>query len=268
MYNRHIGTRAKLDEVEGVNAAASMAIRSGAWLIMFGAAAMLTLWNSSVSAQPARIAEQIERVVALRSDEANGARLYRAQCAGCHGGTGHGNFHTVTPSLSGQRRTYLIKQLVDLTENFRDLIEMHRMFANPDLHDAQTLSDLAGYMSSLPALSKPQIGNGRRLAVGERIFKAVCAQCHGARGEGAEQAAIPALRGQHYSYLLLQARRISVGHRYSVPDDAMLLLDGLSADDLEAVADYISRLPVDAEHVTAAASAAQAGKVIATRAFE
>lgn len=222
------------------------------WLTLVSAAALLALCGRSVSAQSARIAELTERAVKLPSDAPNGARLYLADCAECHGYQGQGNFHNVTPSLAGQLRTYLIKQLADLIENFRDLSEMHRMMSNPALQQAQALSDLAGYLNSLPALNKPQIGNGQRLMVGERIYRAVCSQCHGKGGEGDEQVAVPAVRGQHYAYLLLQARRVSVGHRYSVDEEVMSLLDGLSLDDLDAVADYMSRLPVTAENITAA----------------
>ena len=65
--------------------------------------------------------------------------------------------------------------------------------------------------------------------------------CHGARGEGTERGATPALNAQHYAYLVLQLRSFDADHRMNL--DAPLLdhMAGLTRGDLRAIADYLSR---------------------------
>ena len=104
-----------------------------------------------------------------------------------------------------------------------------------------------------PPLTEPQLGDGKQLVLGGRIYKAICADCHGARGEGDDRRQIPALRGQHYSYLLRQARQLTTGHRYSVDLSVIMLLEALSLDQLTAVVDFISRLPASGETESLAA---------------
>ena len=72
----------------------------------------------------------------------------------------------------------------------------------------------------------------------------MCAYCHGAQGGGNEAHATPALRRQNYAYLLMQMRQLAVGHRYSVDLEIAESLADLSLDQLTAIADYASRLPM------------------------
>jgi cytochrome c553 len=105
------------------------------------------------------------------------------------------------------------------------------------------LSDLATYLRGLPLNPQPELGDGKNLAEGQRAYKGLCAFCHGANGEGNEKHATPALQRQHYSYLLMQSRRLAVGHRYSVPVEVIEVLEKLPFDQLTAIADHASRLP-------------------------
>lgn len=86
-------------------------------------------------------------------------------------------------------------------------------------------------------------GDGKNLADGKRYYEGLCAFCHGKDGEGNEQHATPSLQRQHYSYLLMQSRRLAVGHRYSVPIEVIEVLEKVPFDQLMAIADYASRLP-------------------------
>jgi hypothetical protein len=74
-----------------------------------------------------------------------------------------------------------------------------------------------------------------------KIYLAQCADCHGEAAEGFRQAFVPALRYQHYSYLLSQMRGLAVGHRYSVDIEVIERLEALQLADLIATADSISR---------------------------
>jgi len=214
------------------------------WVLLLVVTAVLALCGRSASAQTNRVEEIIERALALKPDLADGADLYRRHCATCHGRKAYGDSGTVTPALAGQRTPYLIKQLADVTEGHRQLPEMHRQLARTDLSTPQALRNIATYLNELPTLAHPEIGDGKRLELGERIYKSACAECHGERGEGISANIAPAVRGQHYSYLLMQARRLAEGHRYSVDFSVIALLELLSVDQLTAVADFMSRLPV------------------------
>lgn len=226
-----------------------------AWIVilLIVIASALALCGRSASAQVSRGEEIIERALALKPDSVEGGRLYRKHCSGCHGRNAYGDSNTVTPALAGQVTSYLIKQLADLVEGYRELPEMHRQVARTELATPQAMHDLAAFLSALPPLTGPQLGDGKQLVLGGRIYKAICADCHGARGEGDDRRQIPALRGQHYSYLLRQARQLATGHRYSVDLSVIMLLEALSLDQLTAVVDFISRLPASGETKSLAA---------------
>lgn len=202
----------------------------------------LMLQQRVAQAQSKRVIAVMSLALALEPDRAHGERIYAEHCATCHGRGGQGNPDTVTPVLSGQVLTYLLKQLADMSEADRDVTEMHRLLARPELSTPQSLRDVATFLSSLARTATPQMGDGGRLLVGERIYKSTCLSCHGKEADGDFAGAVPALRGQHYSYLLMQLRQMAVGHRYSVSPEVIALFEALSRDELAAVSDHLSRL--------------------------
>lgn len=222
---------------------------SHVWLLilLLLTVAMLALCGRSASAQDGRIEQAIAGAMALEPDIVEGATLYRKHCVSCHGRKAYGNPIQVTPALAGQVTPYRIKQLADLAEGYRDPPEMHRQIARAELSTLQAVRDVASYLSTLQPLTEPQLGAGKQVVLGGRIYQTVCADCHGVQGAPNEAGRIPALRGQHYSYLVRQARQLASGHRYSVDISVMILLEALTLEQLTAVSDYISRLPASAE---------------------
>lgn len=214
------------------------------WLAL-AVAAVILLFVLSAAAETERGIELIERALALEPNHRSGAALYLEHCASCHGEWAQGDARTVTPSLAAQLPLYLIKQLVDVAEGARAASDMHRAVVRKPLGTPQALRDVATYLSVLPRNPKPEHGDGTQLALGKRAYERLCGFCHGARGEGNEKHATPALQGQHYSYLLMQSRLISVGHRYSVDVTIAETLRMLPYDYLAGIADYASRLPDD-----------------------
>jgi cytochrome c553 len=213
------------------------------WMTVAIVVVVLALATHSAAAQTERANALIERAMALPGDASNGESLYKSLCASCHGAQAYGNAATVTPSLAGQLRLYLVKQLVDFAEGDRTAPEMHRVVALKRLTSPQAVSDVATYLHNLSANLRPEVGEGKDLAAGKRYYDGLCAYCHGANGEGNEQHATPSLQHQHYSYLLMQSRRLAVGHRYSVPIEVIQVLEKLPFEQLTAIADYASRLP-------------------------
>jgi cytochrome c553 len=219
--------------------------RHSFWLWMSVAIALiaLALMTRSAAAQTERGAEIIERALSAEPDKRHGAKLYRQRCASCHGRRAHGSSDPVTPSLAGQLSLYLIKQLVDFSEGDRSEPEMHRVIALKQLSTPQAIRDVSSYLNGLPGTTRPEVGDGKDLVAGKRYYDGLCAFCHGFKGEGNEQYATPSLQRQHYSYLLMQTRRLAAGHRYSVPVEVLEVLEQLPFESMTGIADYASRLP-------------------------
>lgn len=215
------------------------------WLVVAIAviALVLVLFTRTAAAQTERGIALIEQTLAAKPDKHHGARLYRELCSSCHGRKAYGSSTPVTPSLAGQVPIYLIKQLVDFAEGDRTEPEMHRVVALKKLSSAQAVRDISAFLADLPANPDPEVGDGTALAGGKRYYEGLCAFCHGPQAQGNADHATPALSRQHYSYLLMQSRRLAVGHRYSVPIEVIEVLEKVSFDELKAIADYASRLP-------------------------
>ncbi|RYE58220.1 MAG: c-type cytochrome [Rhizobiaceae bacterium] len=125
--------------------------------------------------------------------------------------------------------------------------DMHREVSRVKLAKMPALRDISAYLSELPMLTQPERGSGSELVLGGRIYRAICAECHGVMGLGDGESPMPNLRGQHYSYLLQQGRLLAAGHRYSVDAQVSALLEFLSMRELTAVSDYISRMADSSE---------------------
>lgn len=199
--------------------------------------------GGAAAAQGMRSTELIERALQAKPDTDAGKKIYLEHCSACHGAEAYGNADQVVPALAGQLPIYVIKQLVDLAEGGRTSADMHRIAAKKPLTTPQGLRDIATYLGTLDPNPKPETGDGSQLAMGKRYYQGLCAYCHGAQGGGNEAHATPALRRQHYSYLLMQMRDLSMEHRYSVDVAIVETLQRLSQDQLAAIADYASRLP-------------------------
>jgi cytochrome c553 len=190
-----------------------------------------------------RTVELFNEAASLAPVRVHGGKLYRQYCTGCHGKRAFGNAVTTTPALAGQLEMYLLKELVDYAELDRDTPEMHRLMARPELGQPQAWRDLAAYLANLRPNRRPQVGNGGNLMRGARAYADFCAFCHGDSGEGIEQASTPALRGQHYSYLLLQLKSFDTDRRLNIDGPLIDHMAGLSREDMEAIADFLARMP-------------------------
>lgn len=197
-----------------------------------------------LAASPAeRAKELMAKALALPANANAGGQAFAKNCAGCHGNSAFGVDDALIPALAGQRERYLLTQLIDFAELNRDAVEMHRASASLGIAPEQQWRNIAAYLARLPPNTRPQTGDGKGLDVGSGIYRDSCASCHGEEGRGDDSVGAPSLVGQHYSYLLRQIRGMASGHRFTNVDfDLALMLDNLSAADMAAVADYISRL--------------------------
>jgi len=169
-----------------------------------------------------------------------------AVCAGCHGADGNSAVGTF-PKLAGQGEKYLIKQLVDLKEGRRQIVEMTGLV---DGLSEQDLADIAAFYAS----QKTTIGQAKADLVeeGRKLYRAgnpatkmaACMACHGPAGKGMAAAGFPALSGQHAEYTVAQLKKWRSGERSNDGDTRMMRAVAARMNDreIEALASYIAGL--------------------------
>ncbi len=191
--------------------------------------------------------ELTTQALATTADLEQGKALYQRFCERCHDTGGSGDRSRDVPRLAGQQRIYLLNQLAQFITLDRHAPSMHRVLVRPLLLEPQSLSDLSAYLAAQPPDSHGEHGDPHWLGLGRILYSLRCAECHGVHGEGNAQGPIPAVGGQNYTYLLNQLNGFAVGHRAKVESDLLTAVRSLSADDMKAVADYMSRMPESVE---------------------
>lgn len=91
---------------------------------------------------------------ALYGDQDNGAKLYQASCASCHGAEGLGNVAMGSPRLAGRNDWYIVTQLHKFRSGVRgsDPRDAQGAMMRPmamALPDEQAIRDVAVYLSQL-----------------------------------------------------------------------------------------------------------------------
>lgn len=193
------------------------------------------------AAEPALPALDAEAAEALRidGDPAAGREAYEI-CASCHFASGAGRPDGTFPQLAGQHATVLIKQLTDIRSGRRANPVMEPYAAK--ISDAREIADLAAFLESLPIPREHGRGPGADLALGERLYRRDCVACHGAEGQGDAARFYPVLAGQHYDYLLRQLRDIAARRRHNADPRMVQVVRDYKDAELQAVADFASRL--------------------------
>ena len=180
--------------------------------------------------------------------DATAGQAKAAVCGACHGPDGNSpapNF----PKLAGQGERYLTKQMHDIKDGKRTVLEMTGLLTN--LSD-QDLADLAAYFAS----QKGSVGaaDPKLVARGEKLFRGgdlekglpACTGCHSPNGAGIAAAGFPHLSGQHATYIAKQLtdfRKEEAG-RANDGDTAIMrtIARKLSDEDIAAVSSYIQGL--------------------------
>lgn len=169
-----------------------------------------------------------------------------AVCGACHGPDGNSmapNF----PKLAGQGDRYLLKQLHEIKDGKRTVLEMTGLLTN--LND-QDLADIAAYYSSqkssVGAADPALVARGEALFRGGNLEKGLpaCTGCHSPDGQGNATAGFPHLGGQHASYVEKQLTDFREGDRTNDGDSLVMrsIAAKLSNKDIKALASYIQGL--------------------------
>jgi len=219
--------------------AAFCAPRVAVFLVIFTFGAM-------AQAEPLGSEEAVDRTtqtaLALDVHPDRGSLRFAHDCARCHGTGGEGNADRAIPALAGQRFAYLVRQLANFAGAERDSDAMHRVISQPGLRGPQAWVDLAAYLNRLPPSRGGQTGDGRRVALGRGIYREQCASCHRGDAHGDSDGFVPSLRNQQFSYLVSQLHKLGKGNRHNVDKDLVRFLDSFDDQDIDATADYLSRL--------------------------
>jgi cytochrome c553 len=185
--------------------------------------------------------EQIKHPYDQPANIERGREVYPL-CAACHLDNGWGKKDGSFPVIAGQHRKVLLKQLDDIRARHRENPTMFP-FSDPDtIGGEQAVIDVTGYIATLPPNPSPGTGDGSQLALGKKIYQQHCTECHGKRGMGDNDRVYPRLQGQHHAYLLRQLKWIRDGYRKNSNPAMVVQVKTLGDNELDAVADYISRL--------------------------
>lgn len=169
-----------------------------------------------------------------------------ATCAACHGGDGNSAMASF-PKLAALGEKYLYKQLLDIKEGRRVVVQMTGIL---DPLNDQDLRDIAAfYDAQVPAMG---VADPDLAARGEEIYRGgdlatglpACTGCHSPTGKGNDPAGYPRLAGQHADYIELQLTNFREGERDN-DGEAMIMrtiASRLSNRDIEAVSSYIQGL--------------------------
>lgn len=159
-------------------------------------------------------------------------------CAACHGPAGNST-NPMFPILAGQPAQFIATALFEFREGKRKNEQMSPMAANLSNAD---LNDLAAYFSVQPAppplrqTTPANVEAGRALTV-----KNACIACHGPKLLGQQQ--MPRIAGQFQDYLRAQLTGFKAGTRADLDGTMSSAAQGLSPQDIDVLADYLSGLP-------------------------
>jgi cytochrome c553 len=184
-----------------------------------------------------------EKLQALRAtgNVARGETAFKG-CRGCHRSGGKGRPDGSYPRLAGQHAVVLIKQITDIRAGRRDNAKMYPFSADHVL-TTQEIADIALFLQGQPVTPDQGTGPGTDVDRGTQLYARDCVQCHGARGEGNAAEFYPRVNGQHFLYLVREARAIRDGQRRNANPKMVQSVKAYSDADLDAVSDYMSRLP-------------------------
>lgn len=180
----------------------------------------------------------------VRAADVNVDDLVATRCSTCHGAQGQ-SATPIFPSLAGQNREYLLKQLGDFKAKKRLSDTMA-----PQVIDLSTeqLGALATFFAGKPAKVN-RVSDEDLLPVGRYVYTKgnswsgvpACAGCHGDTAHGTEK--LPRLAGQNGRYLLTQLKEFTERTRTNDNAAMHLVASRLTEMEAKAVSDYLSQLP-------------------------
>lgn len=177
--------------------------------------------------------------------DADAGKARSVTCSACHGADGN-SVNPEWPKLAGQHASYIVSQLQAYKDGERKNTLMAPMAM---MLDDQAMKDLGAYYASQPKTYGT--ADPERLEAGKKIYRggnsdtgvSACTACHGPAGNGVAGADMPALAGQHATYIAAQLKLYASGERRSDMNQMMRnVAANMSDDEIEAVSQYIQGL--------------------------
>ncbi len=158
-------------------------------------------------------------------------------CAHCHGTDGNST-SSAYPSLAGQTRDYLYRQMKDFKEGRR---KNSMMSPSIVVLSDQDMQELAEYFSAQALLRSTFNADSAKVEQGKKIAQeAQCTACHQAGFKGLND--FPRVSRQKYPYILKQLKDYRDGLRTN--DNGLMApaAKNLSDEQIEALAHYLASL--------------------------
>lgn len=185
--------------------------------------------------------EQVE-VLKQSGNAARGKEAFRV-CRGCHKADAAGVTDGTYPRLTGQHASVVIKQVTEVRAGVRINPKMEPFSADHAV-SPQEIADIAVFLASIESPRENGKGDGDFVAKGKKLYEeGKCMKCHGRDGEGNAEKAYPVIAAQHYGYLKREMEYIQKGIRGNSHPDMVKAIRHYKHEDIEAMADYLSRLP-------------------------
>lgn len=183
----------------------------------------------------------LRSATAQAATDVDGAALY-ATCAACHGKDGSGLRDGTVPAIGGQPAAVVLKVLDDFRAGRRRDLRMQHFADAEHLPGPAALQAIATHVAGLKRTTPVAQGAGTRLEIGQREFARACSACHGSAGAAVAARGMPALAGQHASYLERKLREALL------PGDTLgrshgVIVSRLAEGQAAAIADWLSRQP-------------------------
>lgn len=174
----------------------------------------------------------------LGARAADAAVEQKAQaCITCHGPQGQSSSPTL-PSLDGQTSRYLFDQLRDFEAGRRPSETMTPIAKTLSPEDMQALAD---YFSAQRPMTSSDTTDPAKVAHGQSVAaNSLCTMCHGDGFSG--QNEIPRVAGQRYAYIVKALEGFRDGKRTNDGGSMRAVVEGVSDQDIEALAQYITNL--------------------------
>lgn len=187
--------------------------------------------------------ERVNRIAAMVPGMEAGAQAFDT-CATCHGASGYGSRDGQIPRIAGQLKPVLIEKLIEISDGIRHRPQMEPFIASID-EDGE-IAALGAYIAALPDPEDVRHGTGLDLARGRQTFETFCASCHEQDGRGNGEGRIPRIAG--WDAPSIRRTLVILGADYSEVHETGMsdLVSMMNEAEIDAVADYVSRLTVAA----------------------
>lgn len=203
---------------------------------------LVVLLIPMIAGAASREEREFVQIMALKPDHDRGEKLFEG-CVQCHGGDGGGDPSGSVPRVAGQHQSVLVRQVLQFRGGKHWDMRMEGVASKDGmLPKPQDIADVAAWINSLGRDGRRGVGQGDHLEIGQRIYEANCASCHGRQGEGDERREVPRLAGQHSGYLTRQIYDAVDGRRPALASSHRRQLGPLTFEEVLGVTDYLSRL--------------------------